>query len=72
MAHPPRTDAKQHARERRRARLAAELRLNLLKRRAQARGRSLPGAPAEHETLDNGNDQPDAREAATSSTGEVA
>jgi hypothetical protein len=64
MARPPGTDTKQHARERRRARLAAELRSNLLKRKAQARGRALPGAPLAGDNPDNGNDQPDAREAA--------
>ena len=64
MARPPGTDAKQHARERRRARLAAELRSNLLKRKAQARGRALPGAPLAGESPDNGNDQLDGREAA--------
>ena len=64
MARPPGTDAKEHARERRRARLAAELRSNLLKRKAQARGRARPGAPLADENPDSGNDQPDAREAA--------
>jgi hypothetical protein len=72
MAHPPSTDTKQLAREQRRARLATELRSNLLKRKEQARGRALPEATgSEHE-----NDQPDAREAATADkrrpTAEVA
>jgi hypothetical protein len=66
MVHPAQTDTKQLAREQRRARLAAELRSNLRKRKEQARGRSLPGSDS------NETDQPDAREAATSPTGEVA
>jgi hypothetical protein len=62
MAHPQKTDTKQLVREQRRARLAAELRSNLRKRKDQARGRALPEAPGSVEE----NDQPDAREAATS------
>ncbi len=72
MAHPPKADTKQRARSQRHARLAAELRSNLRKRKAQARGRTLP------ETSESGygDDQPDAREAASTDkrgpTGEVA
>jgi ribosome assembly protein YihI (activator of Der GTPase) len=68
LQHPPQTDTKQRAREQRRVRLEAELRSNLRKRKEQARGRVPPGASGS----DNGNDQPDALEAATSPTGEVA
>jgi hypothetical protein len=40
MAHPPKADSKRLQQEQRKARLAAELRANLLKRKAQARGRA--------------------------------
>jgi hypothetical protein len=49
MAQPTTTDKKLHAqtqREQRRARLARELRANLLKRKQQARGRAQPAAGA--------------------------
>ena len=77
MAHSPKSDTKQLARERRRVRLATELRSNLLKRKEQARGRARPEAPSlEYEGADDENDQPDAREAANADkwgpTGEVA
>jgi hypothetical protein len=71
MAHPQKTDTKQLARERRHARLAAELRSNLRKRKEQVRGRGPLEAPGPGYE----NDQPDAREAATrprGPTGEVA
>jgi len=60
MAHPQKADTKQLARERRHARLAAELRSNLRKRKEQARGRE----PLKASGPGEGNDQPDAREAA--------
>jgi len=60
MAHPQKGDTKQLARQRRRARLATELRSNLLKRKEQARGRTLQGAPGP----ENGNEQADAQEVA--------
>jgi hypothetical protein len=59
IAHPQKADTKQLAREQRHARLAAELRSNLLKRKEQARGRAR-GAPES----DKESEQPDAREAA--------
>ena len=68
MAHPSKGDTKRRAREQRRARLAAELRSNLRKRKEQARSRVLQGASGSKYE----NDQPDAREAATRPTGEVA
>jgi hypothetical protein len=40
MSHSAKSDRKLQAQERRRARLAAELRASLLKRKAQARGRA--------------------------------
>jgi len=76
MPHSPKADTKQLARAQRRARLAAELRSNLRKRKEQGRGRTLQEAPGIHNGPDNGNEQPDAREAATvderGPTGEVA
>ena len=79
MPHSPKADTKQLARAQRRARLAAELRSNLRKRKEQGRGRTLQEAPGVHNgpnNGDNGNEQPNAREAATSHnggpTGEVA
>ena len=39
-AHPPKSNGKSLAQERRQARLAAELRANLRKRKDQARGRA--------------------------------
>jgi len=82
MAHPQKADSKQRAREQRRVRLASELRSNLLKRKEQARGRTLQGTPRLDNGPDNGpdpdneNDRPDAREAANADqrgpTGEVA
>jgi hypothetical protein len=45
MAPPTEADNKQRARAQRRARLAAELRSNLKKRKEQARGRALCDAP---------------------------
>ncbi len=80
MAHPQQTGTKQLAREQRRVRLAAELRSNLRKRKEQARSRTLQGAPGLNDgpnnKSDNEDDQPDAREAATTDkrgpTGEVA
>jgi hypothetical protein len=68
MAHPSKADTKQLARERRRVRLATELRSNLLKRKQRARAR----APVQAAGSEHGNDRPEAREAATDSTGEVA
>jgi hypothetical protein len=76
MPHSPKADTKQLAREQRRARLAAELRSNLRKRKEQGRGRTLQEAPGVHIGPDNGNEQPEAREAVTADrrgpTGEVA
>jgi len=81
MAHPPKSDTKQLAREQRRVRLATELRSNLSKRKEQARGRARPAAPSlEHLGADTGKDtekdRPDARQAANADTrgptGEVA
>jgi hypothetical protein len=72
MAHPTKAHSKLMAQQQRRARLEAELRSNLRKRKDQARGRAerdpsgLPQAEGEPEQ------QPDAREAATRPTGEVA
>jgi hypothetical protein len=40
MSHSAKSDKKLQAQEQRRARLAAELRASLLKRKAQARGRA--------------------------------
>jgi hypothetical protein len=45
MAPPTKADNKQRARAQRRARLAAELRSNLKRRKEQARGRVLCDAP---------------------------
>jgi hypothetical protein len=71
MAYPQKADTRQLAREQRRARLEAELRSNLRKRKDQARSR-LQVAPG----AQNGGDQPDAWEAASAEergpTGEVA
>jgi hypothetical protein len=72
MAQPQKADTKQLAREQRRARLAAELRSNLRKRKEQARVREPLAAPAPgHAT-----GQPDAKETANAHdvgpTGEVA
>ena len=84
MPHSPKADTKQLARAQRHARLAAELRSNLRKRKEQGRGRTLQEAPGVHNGPDNGpnnaqangNEQPDAREAASADkrgpTGEVA
>jgi hypothetical protein len=75
MAPAAKTDSKQRAQAQRRARLAAELRSNLKKRKEQARGRALHGAPGGAEAKRGSNeqeDQPDAREAASRSRGEVA
>ena len=80
MPHSPKADTKQLARAQRHARLAAELRSNLRKRKEQGCGRTPQEAPATHNGVhngpDNGNEQPDAREAATvdkrGPTGEVA
>ena len=69
MPHSPKADTKQLARAQRRARLAAELRSNLRKRKEQGRGRTLQEAPGVHNGHnngpDNGNEQPEAREAVT-------
>ncbi|MBO0763123.1 MAG: hypothetical protein J2P50_00820 [Hyphomicrobiaceae bacterium] len=75
MPPPTKADNKRRARAQRRARLAAELRSNLKKRKEQARGRELNNAPDAAETKPargEQEDQPNAREAATRSTGEVA
>jgi hypothetical protein len=68
MAQPQKSDTKQRARAQRHARLGAELRSNLVKRKAQARSRALPEAV----NSEDGNDRPDVREAATKPTEEVA
>jgi hypothetical protein len=72
MTHPSKAHSKSLAQARRRTRLAAELRSNLLKRKAQARGRVLQSAPGREPAKDEQNDLPDAREAATRPSGEVA
>jgi hypothetical protein len=78
MAHPPKGSGRSLAQEQRRARLAAELRSNLAKRKDQARGRTQQAAPAQapeagqgqerdeerDEGRDGREDQPDAPEAA--------
>jgi hypothetical protein len=70
---PPNGSSKRLAHERRQARLAAELRSNLLKRKAQMRASALQHDGAGHE---QDGQQPDAREAANADgrgpTGEVA
>ena len=58
--HSPKPDSKQLAREQRSARLAAELRSNLRRRKEQARR-----AGQEARGSDNGLDNGNAREAAT-------
>jgi hypothetical protein len=45
MAQPTKSDTKARAQQQRRARLAAELRSNLSKRKEQARSRALRNAP---------------------------
>jgi hypothetical protein len=79
MTPPAKADNKQRARAQRRARLAAELRSNLKKRKEQARGRAMCDAPAAAEANPGRNVQEDwldAREAANTRmrgpTGEVA
>ena len=76
MPHPTRVQTKSLAQEQRRARLASELRANLRKRKAQARGRALDDAPDPAQGRDRRQDEPDALEAARTdkrvTTGEVA
>jgi hypothetical protein len=62
------TDSKQRARAQRRARLAAELRSNLKKRKEQARGRApcdAPGAAEANRGRNGQEDQLDALEPRT-------
>ena len=61
---PPKGSSKRQAQERRQARLAAELRANLLKRKAQARGRTLREGSGSVHQQDGQTHEPDAREAA--------
>jgi hypothetical protein len=76
MPHSPKADTKQLAREQRRARLAAELRSNLHKRKEQERGRIVQETPGADNGPDDGNEQPGARKVATADKwgpmGEVA
>jgi hypothetical protein len=80
---PPKGSSKRLAQERRQARLAVELRSNLLKRRAQMRAHALHKDGAgpeqdgpEQDGPEQDGHQPDAREAANADgrgpTGEVA
>jgi hypothetical protein len=75
MPHPTRPQTKSLAQEQRRARLAAELRANLRKRKAHARSRA-PDASEATQGRDRRQDEPDAQEAARTDTrgptGEVA
>jgi hypothetical protein len=64
MAPPTKNDSRLRAQEQRRARLAAELRSNLKKRREQARERALCDAPGPAQGSSEQEQQPDAREAA--------
>ncbi|HEX5957578.1 MAG TPA: hypothetical protein VFY92_02845 [Hyphomicrobiaceae bacterium] len=68
MAHSGKSDDKKLQAQQRQERLAAELRSNLLKRKAQTRGRAQRG-PLEGET---GQAMPDAGEAPATPKGETA
>jgi hypothetical protein len=64
MAQPTKSDQKVQAQERRRARLAAELRSNLQKRKEQARGRAQRDGAAgagEESTPETGEHRADRR-----------
>jgi hypothetical protein len=70
MAQTSKGDNKQLVKQRRRARLAAELRANLRRRKEQARNKALPDVPALAGDAPEG--RPDAREAATRTMSEIA